>query len=69
MTWQFFTKAVFAGLTVLLATVGGILVGDVTFADITQGQWVFIAAAVLAAVGGVLGLQEAPAKIATSIRE
>lgn len=68
MTWTFFTKAVFAGLTVFIATVGAILVGDTVLADVTQGQWFFIAGAVLAAFGGVLGLQEAPATVATSIR-
>lgn len=61
-------KAVYAGAVVFLAAVGAILVGDVTFGDITQGQWVAIVFAVVVAVGGVLGLQEAPSKVSTSTR-
>ena len=69
MTIQYAAKAIYAGLTVFLGAVGGILTGpDIGFTDITQGQWVVIVAAIVAAVGGVLGLQAAPSKISTSTR-
>lgn len=59
-------KAVYAGSVVFLGSVGAILVGDVGFAEITAGQWVMIALAVLVAVGGVFGLQKAPSNISSS---
>ena len=61
-------KAIYAGAVVFLGSVGAILVGDVGFDAITSGQWVTIALAVLVAVGGVFGLQAAPASVSTSVR-
>ena len=68
MTFPYLIKALYAGLTVFLGGVGAILVGDATFGSITQGQWVFIASAVVVAIGGVLRLQAAPATVATGIK-
>ena len=69
MTFQYLTKAIYAGAVMFLGSVGAILVGDVGFGDISSGQWVTISLATLVAVGGVLGLQQAPANIATSSME
>ena len=69
MTFSYFTKAIFAGLVTFLGAVNVLLNDGGIFKDITQGQWVGIVLATIVVVGGVLGLQEAPAKIATSIRE
>jgi hypothetical protein len=70
MNWTYLVKAVYAGAVTLLGAVGAILVGSeqLGFGDITSGQWITIALATLVAVGGVLGLQSAPASVATSVR-
>lgn len=49
-------KAVYAAVVAGLAALGGLLVDDTSFADVTAGQWVFVALAVLVAGGGVYGL-------------
>lgn len=52
-------KAIYAALVAGLAALGGLLVNDTGLGDITAGQWVFIALAVLVAGGGVYGLPNA----------
>ena len=63
-------KALYAGAVTFLGAVGAILVGSDTigFSDITSGQWITIALATLVALGGVLGLQNAPASVSTSVK-
>lgn len=49
-------KAVYAALSALLGSLATILVGNASFGDVTDGQWVTIAAFTLAAFGGAFGL-------------
>jgi len=68
---QFYVKAVFAGLTVLISSTTAVLVqiGEgAAFSDVEIVGWLIIFGATLAAVGGVLGLQAAPASVSTSVR-
>ena len=61
-------KALYAGAVAFLGALLAVL--QVPEADgITAASWVAIGLATLFAVGGVLGLQSAPAKVATSIRD
>lgn len=55
-----FIKAIYAALIAGLSALGGLLVNDTALGDITAGQWVFVALAVLIAGGGVYGLRNAP---------
>lgn len=55
-TWSKVAKGAFAGAYAGLTTLGGILVGHATFSDVTDGQWVWIAVAVLVGFGGAFGL-------------
>ncbi len=52
-------KALYAGLVAGLAALGGLLVNDTGFGDITAGQWVFVISAALVAFGGTYGLKNA----------
>lgn len=52
-------KAIYAGAVAGLAALGGLLVNDTGFGDITAGQWVFVAGAALVAAGGVYQLANA----------
>lgn len=52
-----YAKAIFAGVYAFLAALVVVLVGDTTFADITDGQWV---AAVLAGLGAAGGVARVP---------
>ena len=65
---QYYVKAIWAGVVAALGQLAVILVGDATFADITNGQWVTIVLFTLLAFGGVLGWQAAPATVSTSMR-
>ncbi|GLU88966.1 hypothetical protein Agsp01_12210 [Agromyces sp. NBRC 114283] len=49
-------SAIFAGLSAGLASLAVVLVGDMTLADLTQGQWLAVAIAVVSAFGGAFGL-------------
>ncbi len=67
----YYVKAIFAGVMTLLGSVGATLaqISDgAAFGDITTLGWVLIISTTLGAVGGVLGLQQAPATVSTSIR-
>ena len=70
MTIQYAAKAFYAGAVTFLGAVAAILVGSdqLGFGDITSGQWVTIALATIVALGGVFGLQNAPASVSTSIK-
>ena len=50
------TKALYAALAGGLGSLAAIMVGDVGFGDVTDGQWVSIVVVALAAGGGVFGL-------------
>ena len=49
-------KAVYSGLVGFLGSLAVVLVGDVGFGDITDGQWVVAVLVGLTAGGGVYGL-------------
>ncbi len=64
MTWQYLIKAIYAGVVTFLGTLLAVLQS----ADSVSGEsWVVIILATVVAVGGVLGLQAAPATVATGI--
>lgn len=49
-------KALYAAAIAGLAALGGLLVNDTGLGDVTAGQWIFVALAILVAFGGVYGL-------------
>jgi len=51
-----FGKAAFAGVYFFLGSLVVVMVGDIGFADVTDGQWVAAAFAGLGAAGGVYGI-------------
>lgn len=61
---QFFVKAIYAGAVAFLGTLATALADS----SVTGQQWVFIALATVLAFGGILGWQQAPASVSTSIR-
>lgn len=64
-TWQYLVKALYAGVVTFL----GSLLAVMQSADVIAGSsWVAIALATVVAVGGVLGLQLAPATVATGVK-
>ena len=63
MTVQYFVKAVYAGAVAFL---GSLLTG-MQAGELTGIVWVTISLATVLAIGGVLGLQAAPASIAVSV--
>ena len=52
-------KAIFAAAIAFLGSVATVLVGDVGFGDVTDGQWVVAVLAGLVAGGGVFGITNA----------
>lgn len=58
-------KAIYAGTVTFLGAVLAVMQSADT---ITNASWIAIALATVVAVGGVLGLQQAPSKISTSTR-
>ena len=69
MTWQYLIKAIVATAIAVIGALAVVVVGDMTLGDLTTGQVIALIAVGLAEIAAILGLQEAPAKIATSIRE
>lgn len=66
MTWQYLIKALYAGAVAFLGAL--LAVVNVPEANgVTLASWIAIGLATLFAVGGVLGLQAAPATVATGI--
>jgi len=67
---QYFAKAVYAGLVVFLGSLlAALQAGEgVEISDLGTAAWVTIGLATVIAIGGVLGLQAAPASVATSVR-
>ena len=70
MSIQYFAKAIVAGAIAFLGPIAGALALPeiVGFGDLTAGVWVAAVVALLLALGSILGLQAAPAKVSTSIR-
>ena len=65
MTIQYLAKAFYAGAVTFLGAVLAVLQSS----DVIEtASWVAIALATLLSIGGVLGLQAAPASIATSTK-
>ncbi len=67
---QYYVKAVYAGLvTGLGSLLAAIQAGTgVEIGDLGSASWITVGLATLLAVGGVLGLQSAPASVSTSVR-
>jgi len=70
MTIQYLIKAIYAAVVTFL---GGLLaallaVPDIDITDLSTAAWVTIILATVIALGGVLGLQAAPAVVSTSIK-
>lgn len=55
-----FGKAAFAGAVAFLGSLAVVMVGDVGFGDVTDGQWVSAAVLGLGAAGGVWGIPYRP---------
>lgn len=71
MNFPYYVKALYAGLMAFLSGLLSALLGideAAGLADITTAGWLIIGIATLAAIGGILGLQSAPANIATSVK-
>jgi len=68
MNIQYYVKAVYAAAVGFLGQLTIVLVGDTTFAEISNGQWVTAFLFALLAFGGVLGWQSASPNVSTSIR-
>lgn len=72
MQFSYYTKALYAGVVMFL---GGLLTAmqagaeSIGINEISQAAWVTIVLATIVSMGGVLGLQAAPASVATSIRK
>ena len=61
---QYLAKPVYAGAVAFL---GGLVIA-IADNGVSGPEWVTIALATTVAIGGVLGLQEAPASVSTSVR-
>lgn len=57
-----FGKAAYGGIVAALGTLAVVMVGDVGFADITDGQWVAVVLEGLVVAGGVYGIPYVPRK-------
>jgi hypothetical protein len=69
-SFQYYVKAIYAGLVAGLGSVATALAGtDATFGNISDGQWVAAAVLFLVGFGGILGWQSRPASVSTSIKE
>jgi hypothetical protein len=55
-----FGKAVYGGLVAGLGSLAIVMVGDVSFGDITDGQWVAAVLEALVVGGGVYGIKYVP---------
>lgn len=55
-----FGKAGFSGLLAFLGSLAVVMVGDVGFGDVTDGQWVSAVVLGLASAGGVYGIPYKP---------
>jgi small basic protein len=69
MNLAYISKAIYAGVVTFLGALLAALQAapEIGFA-LTGASWVTIVLATIIAVGGVLGLQNAPATVATSVK-
>jgi len=69
MNWTYLSKAVYAAVVTFLGALLAAMQAapEVGFA-LTGASWITIVLATVIALGGVLGLQNAPASVATSIK-
>jgi hypothetical protein len=56
-----FGKAVFGGVVSFLGTLTTVMIGDVGFGDVSDGQWLSAVLAGLIVAGGVYGIPYVPA--------
>ena len=65
----YYVKAAYAGLVTALGSLLAALqaVEGIEIGDLATPAWVTIILATVLAIGGVLGLQAAPAKVSTSV--
>lgn len=71
MNFPYYIKALYAGVVSFLSGLLTALLGiseEAGIGDITTAGWVVIVLATLVAAGGILGLQAAPASVATSTK-
>ncbi|RKZ81878.1 MAG: hypothetical protein DRQ39_11325 [Gammaproteobacteria bacterium] len=69
MNWAYLTKAIYAATVTFLGALLAALQAapDIGFA-LSPASWITIVLATIVALGGVLGLQAAPAAVATGIK-
>ena len=70
MNVPYYVKAIYAALLTFIGSLGAALAQlqeGAGIGDVTTLGWVLILGTTLAAGGGILGLQAAPAKVSTSI--
>jgi hypothetical protein len=67
---NYYIKAVYAGLiTFLGALLASLQAGpEIGLGDLSSAAWITIALATIISIGGVLGLQSAPASVSTSVK-
>ena len=71
MNLPYYVKPIYAGIVTLLGSLlAAMLAGTeaVGVGEISQAAWVSIVLATVIAIGGTLGLQSAPASVATSVK-
>lgn len=56
-----FGKAAYAGMLAFLGSLAVVMVGDVGFGDVSDGQWISSLVLGLASAGGVYGIPYKPA--------
>ena len=72
MDFPYYVKAIYAGVVAFLSGLLTALLGiseEAGIGDITTAGWIIIVLATIAAVGGILGFQAAPASVSTSVRK
>jgi hypothetical protein len=62
MNWRQFGKAAFGGIIAFGGALTTVMIGDVGFGDLTDGQWVSAVLAGLIAAAGVWGIPYVPSK-------
>ena len=70
MSWQYYVKALYAGVVAFVGPISGALLlsDEIGFGDLSTGTWVAAFLLGLVAFGGVLGWQQAPPTVSTSVR-
>ena len=67
---NYYIKAIYAGIVTFLgALLAALQAGpDIGLGDLSTAAWITIGLATIITVGGVLGLQSAPATVSTSVK-